>query len=136
MNLYQWSQTLADYRNCSESELSEWTDQDIFYLLPISTYAESLNSNAKNLFKKDANDTLRKWRTPGTTLPRIYPSEKDWKEGIAFTILGQGKHHPLAIWEPLSFNFLKGISEKGKYTSKYFIIEHQVGEFCQSLQEL
>jgi len=38
---------------------------------------ESLNSNAKNLFKKDANDALRKWRTPGMTLPHIYPSEKD-----------------------------------------------------------
>ncbi len=70
------------------------------------------------------------------TLPCIYPSEKDWKEGITFTILGQGKHHLLAIWEPLSFNFLKGISEKGEYTLKYFIIEHQVGEFRQSLQEL
>ena len=102
--LTSWSQALDDYRNRSESEISYWPDQDVFYPLPIAALAEGSNPETKDLFKNDALEALRKWRTPGTALPRIYPAKKDWQEGIAFHLLKQADHNPLALWEPLTFS--------------------------------
>ena len=134
--LTSWSQALDDYRNRSESEISGWPDQDTFYPLPIEALAESSNAVIKNLFKNDALEALRKWRTPGTTLPHIYPTKRDWQEGIALHLLEQVNHSPLAIWDPLTFNVLKGIDDHDGYITRYFIIEHHVGGFRRKLQAL
>ena len=131
-----WSQVLSDYHNRPESALSEWPDQDIFYPLPIDAFTEDSSLETRDLFRNDAQEALRKWRTPGATLLRIYPTKKDWKEGIAYHLVIKGDYNPLAIWEPLSFNVLKGINEQKEYITRYFIIEHHVGKFRRKLQQL
>ena len=97
---------------------------------------EGSNPETKDLFKNDALEALQKWRTPGTTLPCIYPAKKDWQEGIAFHLLKQANHNPLALWEPLTFNILKGINDCRNHITRYFIIKHHLGGFCQKLQAL
>ena len=67
--LTSWSQVLDNYCNQSESKISYWPDQDVFYLLLITVLAEGSNPETKDLFKNDALEALRKWRTPGTALP-------------------------------------------------------------------
>ena len=134
--LLPWSEALADYQNLSESAVANWPEQDIFYPLLISVYMENTNPEARNYFKVDAQDALRKWRTPGTTLLRIYPTKKDWKEGIVYSILEHRGEEPFMIWAPLSFNVLKGIDDAGQRTTRYFIIDHLVGEFREKLQAL
>ncbi len=134
--LLSWSQTVSDYRDLSESEISNWSEQDIFYPLPISAYMESPDPESRNLFKKDAQDALHKWRSPGTSLLHIYPTKKDWKEGIAFSILERREDDPFQIWKPLSYNVLRGISNAGQQVTRFFIIKHFVGEFRKKLQAL
>ena len=134
--LLSWTETVSDYRDLSESEISNWPEQDIFYPLPISAYMESSDPESRNLFKRDAQDALRKWRSPGTSLPRIYPTKKDWKEGIAFSILERREDDPFQIWKPLSYNVLRGIGDAGQPVIRFFIIEHFVGEFREKLQTL
>ena len=56
--LTSWSQALDDYHNQSESEISYWPNQDVFYLLPIAVLAEGSNPETKDLFKNDASEAL------------------------------------------------------------------------------
>ena len=60
-------------------------------------------------------------------LPRVYPTKQEWKEGIAFLLLDQGDYNLFEIWEPLSFNVLKGFGVNGEDVTKYFIVDHLVG---------
>ena len=56
--LTSWSQALDDYRNRSESEISYWPNQDVFYPLPIAVLAEGSNPETKDLFKNDALEEI------------------------------------------------------------------------------
>ena len=58
---------------------------------------------------------------PGTSLARIYPSERDWKEGLMISQMGK-KDDPIStIFKSLLFNIIKGIREDRETISKYFI---------------
>jgi len=136
-NVYElipWPETLANYKNLSESEVSDWIDKDIFYPAPIAAIMESSNPEIRNDFRREVREALRKWRTPGDSFSRIYPTTKDWKEGIAFNIMDQGDYNAFELWKPLTFNVVRGIGDDGNHITKYFIIDHFVGGFRQTLQ--
>ena len=134
--LVPWPEALANYRNLSESQLTEWIDKDTFYPVPIESLMEHSDPELRNEFRKEVREALRKWRTLGDSFSQIYPTTKDWKEGIAFTILDQGDFNAFELWKPLTFNMVRGIGEDSNYITRYFIIEHYVGEFRLSLQAL
>ena len=70
------------------------------------------------------------------SLARIYPSERDWKEGLMISQMGK-KDNPISyIFESFIFNIVKGIGEDRETISKYFIQLQKLEDLHKFLMEL
>jgi hypothetical protein len=131
-----WEQALQNYKDCSESELTNWQDSDTLYPLPIAAFTHTSPTEAKEEFRTNAITVIGKWRSPADTLPRIYPLEKDWKDGDCLQFLYDKQPFILTALEALTFNRVQGIDENGQLLTKYFIIQHHEGNCRAQLLEL
>jgi len=120
-----WEQALRKYKSCSEKEIENWLDADVFYLLLIDVFLRASSIEVRQEFKTNATTAIGKWRSPMNSLPKIYPKEKDWKEGDGLECFKDRKPLITTVWETLNFNLVQGLNESGRLTIKYFIIEHR-----------
>jgi hypothetical protein len=89
MEQLPWGEAFKKYTNLDMGGIEEWKDVDIFYPFPLYHYE---GTPMGERFKQHTEYAITKWRTPGTPLPRIYPKEKQHKEGIVLEGLATPKH--------------------------------------------
>ena len=75
-----WQKALDTYHKASAKEQSNWPEQDTLYPLTLDAYTRELTPEVRTEIKQNAIEALWKWHSPSTSLARIYPSERDWKE--------------------------------------------------------
>ena len=131
-----WSKALENYHKASAEEQSDWPDQDTIYPLPLDAYARESTSEVRSEIKQHAMEALRKWRSPSTPLARIYPSERDWKEGLMIPQLGNKEDPMTIIFQALLFNIVKGIGEDGDTITRYFTLPHKLEDLQELLTKL
>jgi hypothetical protein len=134
MEQLPWGEAFKKYANLDARGIEEWKDVDIFYPFPLYHYEGTPTGER---FKQHAEYAITKWRSPGTLLPRIYPKEKQHKEGIVLESLTTPEHEFLEkIWKTLSFNRVTGINEQGGQEVRYFIVLSRLGKLKLELEKL
>ena len=131
-----WQKALDTYHKASAEEQLDWPDQDTIYPLTLDAYTRESTLEVRTEIKQNTIEALWKWRSPGTSLARIYPSERDWKEGLMISQMGKKDDPILTIFESLLFNIIKGIREDGETISKYFIQLQKLEDLHKFLMEL
>jgi hypothetical protein len=97
-----WGDAFKKYVNLGAEGIEDWRDVDLFYPFPLYHYT---NTPSGECIKQYAEYAINKWRTPGTLLPRIYPKEKQYKEGMVLENLMTPEHELFEkTWKSLSFN--------------------------------
>ena len=113
-----------------------WPKQDTLYPLTLDTYTKELTLEVRTEIKQNTIEALQKWHSPGTSLARIYPLERDWKEGLMISQMGKKDNLISYIFESFIFNIVKGIREDRETISKYFIQLQKLEDLHKFLMEL
>ena len=135
-SILPWNKALEIYHKASAKEQLDWPDQDTIYPLPLDAYTRESTPEVRSEIKQHAIEALRKWRSPGTPLARIYPSERDWKEGLMISHLGKKDDLITLIFQALIFSIVKGIREEGETITKYFTLPSKLEDLHKFLTKL
>ena len=131
-----WKKALEGYHKASANELADWPDSNAMYPLPLDAYTRESTPEVRSEIKQYAMEALWNWRLLGTPLARIYPSERDWKEGLMISLLQKKDNLMDPIFHSSIFNIVKGIGEAGETIIKYFILPQRMDEVQESLKKL
>jgi hypothetical protein len=107
-----WKQVLEEYHDSPSEELENWGSIHVYYPLPLTSLSE-LPAPTKNEFQIRVMEAARKWRTPNTPIPHIYPTDQDWKECM---FRGKDQCYQLAQQAIMS-NKLTSLDEQGELIS-------------------
>ena len=108
------------------------------YDYPISVHIITSRQGSEGLqlqFHRTAEFTNQKWRTPGTLIPKVYPTEYDFKSALVMPILlGNNKEMELLLF-PIICNTVYGIDDEGVLVCKYFFIPEVIKETQEYLRK-
>ena len=131
-----YEDTFEEFNSLTPEERENWKQEEAFYIFPISTLEKESTPEARAYFKKAALEAARKWRSPGTILPRIYPTEEEFKEGFVLTVFQQDNEFFPQVLDVFSFNRVSGYDQKGDIKSRFFIQEPKYKALLETLNIL
>lgn len=114
------TQAIHNYHKLSDKNKKNFGNQDAFYPLLLDAYLRQSTPEIRAEIKNNALTASQKWRSPGYQIPRIYPTEKEWKEGMIWGVFSKEHDQIIALMEPLHFNVIQGYSDTGEVIEKYF----------------
>jgi len=137
--LLPWAQALNNYRKYLKLKTNTWGNTDTFYPLSIVIMAGDAYRETRIQFKKDAMNALKKWRSPNTVLPRIYPSGRDWKEAFVYDIYKKNteKDHRELVFgflHVLTFHRVTGVDDQGNIITRHFIEQCHFDQFNAQIE--
>jgi len=102
-----FEEQLNRYLSLLKEDRHKWPDSEVFYPYTISSIDTMAIDDTMEEFRNMAIEGNRRWRSPGTLLPKIYPTSTNWKEAMVIDILNE-TFLVLASLPALAFDVVQG----------------------------
>jgi len=119
-NQISFEQRLQHYLSLSKEEQHKWPDSEVFYPYTISSINTMAIQENMDEFRRMAIEGNRRWRSPGTLLPKIYPTATNWKEATLIDLI-KDTVLVLASLPALAFDVVQGKDSHDTQITRYFI---------------
>ena len=116
LELGPWPEALELYRERGRNDPNDNSSITVWYPYPLAALAKEKHAAIRETMKEHALEAQRKWRTPYTNIPRIYPSEKDWAR---VTPIERTFEFLQEIIQVTSLDIIKGIDNSGDVKIRY-----------------
>jgi len=111
---------LHHYLSLSKEDQHKWPDSEVFYPYTISSIDTMAVKENMDEFRRMAMEGNRRWRSPGTLLPKIYPTSINWKEATVLDIV-KDTFLVIASLPSLAFDVVQGRDSHNSLITQYFI---------------
>jgi len=115
-----FEERLHHYLSLSKEEQHKWPDSEVFYPYTISSIDTMAVQENIDEFRRMAIEGNRRWRSPGTLVPKIYPTSTNWKEATVMDIVNE-TFLVIASLPALAFDVVQGRDSHNSQIIRYFI---------------
>ena len=126
-------EAISNFRKLPENKRREYPDTEVFFPLCLDTYSRQGSSGLRSDFQRLAGFANQKWRTPGTLIPKVYPTEFNLKKALVLPIITENNKEMELLLFPLISNTVYGINDEGALTCVYFFIPETIKEVWELL---
>ena len=128
-------EAISKYHKLPERERRDYPNTEAFYPLCLDAYSRQGSDGLRSQFHRTAEFTNQKWRTLGTLIPKVYPTEYDFKSTLVIPILlGEAKEMELLLF-PILCNTVYGIDDEGVLVCRYFFVPEVIKESQEYLRK-
>ena len=128
-------EAISKYCKLLEKQRRDYPNMEAFYPLCLDAYCRQGLDGLWTQFHRTVEFANQKWRTPGTLIPKVYPTEYDFKSALVMPILlGENKEMELLLF-PILCNTIYGIDDKGALVCKYFFVPEVIKETQEYLRK-
>ena len=128
-------EAISNYCKLPVKRRQEYPNTEAFFPLCLDAYARQGSSGLKADFRRLAQFTNQKWRTPGMLIPKVYPTEFNFKKALVLPIVNNIQSELESIIFPIVTNAVYGINEEGALTCVYFFILEAVKRIQEYLSK-
>ena len=117
------------------SQRKDYENIEVFYPLCLDAYTREGTPSIRKTFQETVEFANKKWRTPGNLIPKVYPSEFDFKCAAAKSILAEKMNEVEYYIFPAQCNVVFGTNEEGELVQRYFFIPEVIKEIQEFLKK-
>ena len=128
-------EAISSYRKLPVKQRLEYPNTEAFFPLCLDAYTRQGSSGLRADFQRLAQFANQKWRTPGTLIPKVYPTEFNFKKALVLPIVNDIQLELEFIIFPIVTNAIYGINEEGALTCVYFFILEAVKRIQEYLSK-
>jgi len=131
LELGPWPEALELYRERGRNDSNDNSSITVWYPYPLAALVKEKHAAIREMMKEHTLEAQRKWRTPYTNIPQIYPSEKDWAR---VTPIKRTFEFLQEIIQVTSLDVIKGIDDLGDIKIRYFIDKTEHRKLMRKLE--
>ena len=128
-------EAISKYCKLLEGQRRDYPNTEAFYPLCLDAYSRQGSDGLRSQFHRTAEFANQKWRTPGTLIPKVYPTEYNFKSALIMPILLGGAKEMELLLFPIICNTIYGIDDEGVLVCKYFFIPEVIKETQEYLRK-
>ena len=128
-------EAISNYRKLPEKTRKDYLNTEVFFPLCLDAYTRQGSTGLRTDFRRLAEFANQKWRTPGTLIPKVYPTEYDFKKALVLPIFTDNHKEMEFLLLPIVTNAVYGINDKGAITCVYFFIQESIKEVQEYLKK-
>ena len=128
-------EAISKYHKLLEGQRRDYPNTEAFYPLCLDAYSRQGSDGLWLEFHRTVDFANQKWRTPGNLIPKVYPTEYDFKSTLVMPILLGGAKEIELLLFPIICNTVYGINNEGVLVCRYFFIPEVMKETQEYLRK-